>query len=693
MLQKLFAGAASHNPELSASAKNEELERYQRIFKGSRGYGFLDWDLENQQATWFGGFWPHLGYSMEDINRIQDIEDFLSFMHEDDREIYRQALVRMVKGETVDEILVRARKVTGVYVWVEIRLTAVRDSAGRATHLSGVVFDISALKEAEEALRVSEARHARIIQGSNDGIWEWSAKDKVTKVTFDKEGSIEWQQLQQGGGFTFSHRCWEMLGYNSVDDVVKSDLAGWRQLMHPEDGKRFDSMLINHVTKGTAFDIEYRIRGKEGDWRWIRGRGQMSYDENGRPDTLSGTNMDITELKRSEERVMQAKVEAENASLAKSQFLSSMSHELRTPLNAILGFAQLMELDVNLSKEQKDNAREITMAGQHLLELVGDVLDLAKIEAGHLKLSLERVLPSRVINECINLLREQLEKRDLSLDVEFNRLHTHAVYADQMRLKQVFINLIGNAIKYNRTGGKVKVEAMLLENGEIRVQVSDTGQGIPERLQSELFQPFNRLGAERSGIEGSGVGLVITKQLVEQMGGKIGFKSTDGVGSSFWVDFSIAGDDLGASEQRGSIDTTKVIITEDVPKLLFTKTKNILYVEDNPSNQKLMKQVLGKYAKIDLTVVGLAVQGLYLARSTNPDLVILDVNLPGVSGFEIVEILKKDPKTQSIPVVALSANVLSHDIERGKRAGFDRYLTKPLNLAELITTCNELLES
>lgn len=191
MLQKIFGGAASHSLNPPDSAKNSELERYQRIFKGSRGYGFLDWDLENQQATWFGGFWPHLGYSMDDINRIQDIEDFLSFMHEDDREVYRQALVRMVKGELVDEILVRARKVTGVFVWVEIRLTAVRDSEGRATHLSGVVFDISALKEAEEALKISEARHARIIQGSNDGIWEWSAKDKVTKVTIDKEGAIE----------------------------------------------------------------------------------------------------------------------------------------------------------------------------------------------------------------------------------------------------------------------------------------------------------------------------------------------------------------------------------------------------------------------------------------------------------------------------------------------------------------------
>ncbi len=690
MLEKLFGS----NKKVTSFGRevdeiNSALDRYDRIFRGSRGYGFLDWDLGAGRAHWHGGFWSYLGYQESEIEKITEAREFFNFVHPDDRAAFHSNIIKLLKNTAAEDLIFRVAKKDGTYVWMELRMDAERRPDGWVEHLSGVVFDVSALKETEEALKVSEARHARIIQASNDGIWEWSAEHGGKKMPRSEDGSWAWSSLE--GSFTFSSRCWEMIGYDADDEVVKQGIVAWRRLMHEEDGKRYDKVLSDHIFKRKPFEIEYRIRGKDGEWHWILGRAQLSFNKAGRPNILSGTNMDITALKRAEERVVKAKEEAEKASQAKSEFLSSMSHELRTPLNAILGFAQLLELDSNLSSQQKENIHEIKSAGKHLLELVGDVLDLAKIEAGHLKLSLERVLPSRVINECAALLKSQFEKREVTLEINFNELETQAVLADAIRLKQVFLNLMGNAAKYNKKNGSVTIDCGMHANGRMKIVVEDTGRGIPQHLQAELFQPFNRLGAERSGIEGSGVGLVITKQLVQQMGGDIGFCSEEKVGSQFWAEFPVAQADAEEDINFDQVDTSKVIIDDHIPELKIADTKSVLYVEDNPSNQKLMRQVLAKFPQLDLTVVGLAVQGLYVARAKRPDLVILDVNLPGIDGYEIVEILKQDAATKNIPVIALSANVLAHDIAKGKAAGFDYYLTKPLNLAELITVCNRLL--
>lgn len=694
MLDKLLALLSKKSDDGSFAERDSQpatLDRFNRILRGARGYGFLDWDIDAGVASWGGDFWFHLGYSAEDIAHVERVENFIKYLHPQEVDQFRADIAHLLKHEEAKILTIRVKAKNNSYVWVEARLDAVADQKGRTRYISGVVCDVTELKETEQALRLSEARHARIIQASNDGIWEWSAEDGgIPMKKTGKDGRWEW--TPDASGFTFNSRCWELVGYSQDDPIIQGGLMSWLKLMHPEDGKRFDKMITDHITMGSAFDIEYRVRGKAGDWRWIRGRGHMAYDDKGRPTRMSGTNMDITELKRAEERVVKAKIQAEKANQAKSEFLSSMSHELRTPLNAILGFAQLFESDTNLTSEQKQNIQEIKVAGKHLLELVGDVLDLAKIEAGHMNLNMEDVLPSRLINECATLLKSQVEKRDLNLDIEFHGLEAYIIKADSVRLKQVLLNLIGNAVKYNREGGAIKIEFIASDVGKLRIAVKDTGLGIADKLQSQLFQPFNRLGAETSGIEGSGVGLVITKQLVEQMGGAIGFASEEKVGSEFWIDFTIAS--IGQAELQPASTDVAVPVEGDaeIPELLVKHPRKILYVEDHPSNQNLMKQFLSRYPVLDLTVVGLAVQGLFLARSTQPDLIILDVNLPGVSGNEIVSVLKQDVETQSIPVIALSANVLAHDVQKGLDAGFDRYLTKPLNFAQLIQTCNELLE-
>lgn len=691
MLEKIFR--LKKNTPLAASdiaQVNMEIDRYDRIFQGSRGYGFVDFDVSTKQVYWHGGFWSHLGYDDKDIYKSDEStknisagRSFIKLLHPDDRAKFVVSILRLIKKLSSEDLIFRIVKKDGRYVWIELRLDALCNDYGKVSHLSGVVIDVTALKETEYALKVSEARHERIIQSSNDGIWEWATQWRKKKGGAPDEYERVWSNKQ------FSSRCWEMIGFSEDDDEVKEGMSAWTRLMHPEDFKHFEKVLSDHLHKrSTIYEVEYRIRNKQGEWRWILARGLMGCDEQGRPMTISGTNMDITALKNAEKRVLRAKEDAEKASQAKSEFLSSMSHELRTPLNAILGFAQLLELNDNLTPEQQSNTREIKAAGKHLLELVGDVLDLAKIEAGHLTLTLEQVPLSRALNECIALLKAQIDKRNLNLEIHFEDVENILVSADPIRLKQIFLNLMGNAIKYNKPNGDICLECAKYSQDKVKITVKDTGVGISKERQAELFQPFNRLGAERSGIEGSGIGLVITKQLVEQMSGEISYNSEHGVGSEFWVEFPMVNNTTpsNASPQQTFID-------KSIPELKIKQAKQILYVEDNPASLKLMQKMLVHFPVLNLTAVGLGVQGLYLARSNIPDLIILDLNLPGISGYEIVEILKQDPRTQHIPVVALSANALFSDIEKGKEAGFDHYLTKPLNLSELIAVFNDLLES
>jgi len=649
------------------------VSRYERVFRGSsQGYGFLDWDVKRGRLEWDGNFWTHLGYGEADMVHISDADSFMEYVHPDDRKKLTTAIHALLRGLGLGEATFRLRKKRGGHIWTEVRVDAIRDGHDWVSYISGGVYDITKLKQTEQALVISEARHARIIQSSNDGIWEWYAEH---------------------GGFHFSSRCWEHLGYDEQDDHVNQGIdrvQAWRKRIHEEDIAQFDQALKDHIHRKEAFDIEYRIRGKDDEWHWIRARGQMAYDESGKATRMSGTNMDITEIKRAEERVLKAKEAAELANRAKSDFLSSMSHELRTPLNAILGFAQLFDLDKSLTPDQQTNVSEIKQAGEHLLQLVGDVLDLAKIEAGRMGFSLEPVAPIRLLKEVEMLIQAQAEFHNISVALESNDLEERTVIADAVRLKQILLNLVSNAVKYNRVGGSVVISCSLSESETMRITVRDTGKGISDAMQKQMFQPFNRLGAEASTIVGSGVGLVITKQLVEQMKGSIGFKSVEDVGSSFWIEFPLY---KGQTIEQ-LVDQYSRISSElggEVPDLLVEERKRILYVEDNPPNQRLMKQLLVRYPNLDLDITGEPLKGIYMARTTKPDLVIMDINLPGMDGFEALEVLKQDKSTQNIPVIALTANAMVHDIEKGNASAFDYYLTKPLDLKQLIQVFNELL--
>lgn len=393
--------------------------------------------------------------------------------------------------------------------------------------------------------------------------------------------------------------------------------------------------------------------------------------------------LEIAERKKTEDEFVKAKEEAERANNAKSDFLSRMSHELRTPLNAILGFTQLIELDDSLPELTRDNLKEIRDGGHHLLTLINDVLDLAKVEAGHVDLSLEPVLYDALIPECIAMIDPIANQHNIQI---YNSSSSGNIVlrADNIRIKQVIINLLSNAIKYNRRGGQVKISVNLNDNNFYRISITDTGIGIKEENLTALFEAFNRLDAENSEIEGTGIGLVITKNLVELMGGKIGVDSEYGVGSTFWIE--IPKDDIS-----NNVINNSNIEPISAQKIKSDRIYTVLYIEDNPSNLKLVMQLIEQKDYLHLFTAHTASLGLELADIKCPDLILLDINLPEMDGYKVLEKLRANNKTNLIPVVAISANAMPKDLKKSKEAGFNDYLTKPLNVQLFYETMDQFL--
>jgi len=397
------------------------------------------------------------------------------------------------------------------------------------------------------------------------------------------------------------------------------------------------------------------------------------------------------ELLESNVELEKARAAAEKANLAKSDFLSSMSHELRSPLHTILGFAQLMDGDnPPPTLVQAASVDQILKAGWYLLELINEILDLAQIESGKLAISSEPTSLTEVLRECRAMIVPQGRKRRIQVTFPETGI-PHFVDADRTRLKQVLINLLSNAIKYNQAHGTVVVDCAMSTSvstpKRVRVSISDTGAGLSPEMLLQLFQPFNRLGKERTEEEGTGIGLAMSKRLVELMGGVIGVESTVGSGSVFWFELnSAAAPQAGVdTEQPASIADARV---QNGPPLL-----TLLYVEDNPANLQLIEQLIAsRRPDIRLLCARDGKEGIRLAHAHQPDVILMDINLPGMSGIEALRILRRDPVTAPIPVIALSANAMPRDIKKGLDEGFFRYLTKPIKVKALLETLDEALE-
>ena len=357
-------------------------------------------------------------------------------------------------------------------------------------------------------------------------------------------------------------------------------------------------------------------------------------------------------------------------------------------MNAILGFAQMLEFNPKepLTEAQKDCVEHIMKGGKHLLSLINDILDLAQIEAGKVDISIEDILPTAIVDECLSLITGMAEKRGIDISIPDATVKTLRVLADYTRFKQVLLNFMSNAVKYNRENGSLTITFEETEN-MLRINVTDTGEGIPVDKQKELFKPFSRLGAENTEIEGSGIGLVVCKDLVELMHGTVGLESEVGKGSTFWFTLPLA-----EHNQDEVITQTKDAIVQIEGKL-SNISATLLYVEDNPDNLKLMELIVSRIEGLEMISTHTGEFGIEMARSKQPDVIILDINLPGMDGIEVLKKLRSFEETKNIPTLALSAAATKRDIEKGMEAGFLQYLTKPIQVTEVVAAIKSAVEA
>jgi len=516
--------------------------------------------------------------------------------------------------------------------------------------------DASERKIILEELRHSERKFRSIVQTTREGYW---LIDPQTKETLEVNSAL----------------C-EMLGFTEAEMLGKTPL----DFVDEDNAKVFASQMAKIPdTDHRSYDID--LKKKDGGDLHTHFEASTIRTPDGTPRASFAFVMDITTGIQAQNELRKARDAADRANQAKSEFLSSMSHELRTPLNGILGFAQLLQYDPStpLTGKQKDSTDFIIKSGNHLLELIDQVLELAKIEAGKISVSLESLVICEVFEECTPLVQGMADKRGISFVQDKSSCENVRVLADHTRLKQVMLNLLSNAVKYNCENGSITVSGETIENKMMRVTVTDTGLGIPKDKEQNLFQPFERLGHEASEIEGTGIGLTITRELIQLMGGEIGFESELGKGSSFWIDIPLAAEN-GYAEKEGAQAVSQMGDTLDNPIGDGGRSYLILYVEDNPANLMLMEHVLDMVPNVELISTHTAELGVELAAARHPDLILMDINLPGMNGIEALSWLKKRETTRDIPVIAVTAAAMPHEREKGMEQGFVTYVTKPIQI-------------
>ena len=527
-------------------------------------------------------------------------------------------------------------------------------------------------------IRLARQRAERELLAANEALVD---SNQRLQLALDAARMDTWNWDAATGLMTLGSRAAQMFGLPADTPVTREQV---RALLHPEDAERarrgFDVALVNR----SDFANEFRVFRPDGEHRWIAMTGRGRHAGDGTVQGMTGMFQEISERKRAEAELKAAMAAADQANRAKSDFLSGMSHELRTPLNAILGFTQLIESgSPPPTPAQQRSLDQILRGGWYLLDLINDILDLALIESGKLPLSIEPVSLAEVLRDCQAMVEPQALGRELLMRFPQGATPYH-VSADPTRIKQVLINLLSNAIKYNRTGGTVTVACTPGAPGRIRISVTDSGAGLAPRQIAQLFQPFNRLGKETGTEQGTGIGLVLTKRLVELMGGNIGVTSTVGEGSEFCIEMPAAADRSPVVADTASL--VPALPASNLP------ARTLLYVEDNPTNLELVKQLLERRPDLRLLSAANGKLGIMLARACRPDLILMDINLPGIDGIETMRILRTDPATQPIPVIALSAYALHADIENGLAAGFADYLTKPIKVDRFMAVLDAALQ-
>jgi PAS domain S-box-containing protein len=566
------------------------------------------------------------------------------------REGYQQVFA---KGFVTDYPLA-IRHTSGKIIDVLYNASVYRDDAGKVLGVFAAARDVTERKKAEESVKLASQYSRSLIEASLDPLVTINIDGKITDVNTATE---------------------------QVTGVVRADLVGSDFAVYFTDPTQAREGYQQVFAKGFVTDYPLAIRHTSGKIIDVLYNASVYRDDAGKVLGVFAAARDVTERKKAEAALVDARESAERANYAKSAFLSSMSHELRTPMNAILGFSQMLEYDSSLNADQQDNVHEILKGGRHLLELINEVLDLAKIEAGRIDLSMEPVELTCLVEDCRQLILPLAAARQITLRLLVPP--NTAVQADRTRLKQVLLNLLSNAIKYNREGGEIRLGLQAAANRWLRITVADNGGGIAPEDMDQLFQPFTRINAKHSDIEGTGIGLTITRSLVELMGGKVGVDSQVGLGSTFWIELPSA---TPARPQEGSIS---MVAAPDALK----QSCRVLCIDDNPVNLKLIAQMLRMRPAIYLITAHTPELGIELALAHRPELILLDINMPGMNGYQVLEVLKADARLAAIPVIAVTANAMPRDIKRGRAAGFIDYLTKPLDVGHFLLTIDHCLLS
>lgn len=597
-------------------------------------------------------------------------EAFLAAIHPEDRDAVNAAYQESLANHKPYEIVHRLKMADGRIKYVRETCTSFFDDDGKPLRSVGTVQDISELHKAELELRRHREHLEELVQERTARLSE-SERELRRAQQIARLG--HWSVNMLDDAMHWSDEIYRIFGRDPAE--FQPSYENFVACVHSEDQRRVQLWRRELFRTGRQ-SVDHRVIHPDGQVRWVHGEAELERDAAGKPLRLTGVVLDITDRKQSEAELIRAKNEAERANRAKSDFLSRMSHELRTPLNAILGFAQVLELNP-LKPEQVELVREIQRAGEHLLDLIDDLLDLSRIEAGKLAAALQPVVLRSVTVDAAQITQALYREKRIWL---FDRCDAHvSVLADPKRLKQILVNLLSNAAKYNRPGGHVILSCARSE-GRIRVAIADTGPGIEAEKLASLFKPFERLGAELGTVQGTGIGLALAKQMAELMGGTLGVDSTRGEGSTFWIDLPAA----PVEETAQPPPRAEAAPAPPHPPL------TLLYIEDNPANFRVVELMLRHDPATRLVAARDGEQGLEVARRIRPDAILLDIHLPGMDGYGVLEALKSDPATHDIPVIALSADAMPSDVDKGLNAGFVRYLTKPVTLEALMESIRVL---
>ena len=663
----------------------DDLRRRFDLVTRTAGIGHWSLDRGAAKAHWSEPLRSLFGLD-ENIELPSPAEWFARWVHPVDRATTQASFTRWVRSrEPLADMHFRILRPDGQVR--QVITHSRRESGDQGPMLFGVVIDVTEQRCAELALRSAMERAALAARGAGLGTWQLDLKTGLT---------------------AWDAQMWALRGLPPRQQAmtVQERLA----VVHPDDRSRAELTMQHATDTGTTLHLEFRVIWPDGQVRWLASRSSEVNDAASGTAQRIGVNWDITDT-RTAAAARHERELALRESQAQSRFLARMSHELRTPLNAMLGFTQLMQDDDTqalptpaLARRQQRLAH-VAAAGAHLLALIDDVLDLSSLQSGELQLTLEPLALATLLQSTLPLLGPALAAQPVP--VHLGAL-PHRVQADARRLRQVLLNLLSNAIKYNRAGGEVRVESTRV-GSEVLISVADTGRGMSQEQQLHLFEPFNRLGAQSRGIEGTGIGLAIAKSLVERMGGSVAVQSQAGQGSVFELRLRAAPDLAaapGAEPHRDTSTTAPSTSNGSAPgnvnniknsgsdgDALPGRRHRVLYIEDNPVNALIITELLARRANLLLEVAVDAASGLAAARALRPDLILLDMQLPDADGFEVLRRLRADPVTAHIACVALSANAMPEDIARARQAGVADYWTKPLDFKAFLAALDERLAS